>query len=312
MSWFRVDDKFAFHPKAIRAGNEAVGVWVRVGSWSSDQMTDGAIPGDVALVIANGNQSVLDQLVTAGLLVRDGLGYHMHDFLDWNPSAKQVKRQRKADAERKRGIRPPSGKTPAGLRPESSSPIPSPIPIPIPVREEDQTPLPPRGVGVSVGEMADPSAPDSQPPLPGLDPPKRGTAAIEETIFRAYLDGRHRAGVKGRDPVLDDKRRRMIRGRLADGFTVEDMIAAARGIWRSDWHVGERRTEFDLVVRDAKQVERFRDLVPPAGVPAGAPPFSMSGIREEDRVYRDPPVKQTAEDIERGRRGIAAALAGAK
>lgn len=29
MPWFRVDDDFALHPKAIAAGNAALGLWVR-------------------------------------------------------------------------------------------------------------------------------------------------------------------------------------------------------------------------------------------------------------------------------------------
>lgn len=153
MTWFRVDDKFAFHPKAVRAGNEAVGAWVRLGAWSSDQMTDGEIPTDIAMVIANGKQDVLDQLVTARLLVPVEAGYQMHDFLDWNPSAKQLKRQRKADAERKRGLRAPSGKRPAGLRSESGSPDPDPDPDPR-SQKEDPPVAPPRGAPTQQGQIA--------------------------------------------------------------------------------------------------------------------------------------------------------------
>lgn len=34
MSWFKVDDHLAFHRKTLAAGNEAMGLWVRAGSWS--------------------------------------------------------------------------------------------------------------------------------------------------------------------------------------------------------------------------------------------------------------------------------------
>ena len=33
MPWFNVDDGFAFHRKAVRAGNAAIGLWTRAGSW---------------------------------------------------------------------------------------------------------------------------------------------------------------------------------------------------------------------------------------------------------------------------------------
>lgn len=131
-----------------------------------------------------------------------------------------------------------------------------------------------------MGEMAEHPADDPQPPLPGLDPPRKGTAAIEETIFAAYLAARRKAGTTAHPPRLDEKRRRMIRGRLAEGFTADDVSAAARGIWHSAWHVAEKQTAFDLVVRDAKQVERFRDL-DPASQPQ----------EEPEEEWRPPPME---------------------
>ena len=38
MAWFKVDDKLAFHPKVLTAGNTAIGLWVRAGAWSADQL----------------------------------------------------------------------------------------------------------------------------------------------------------------------------------------------------------------------------------------------------------------------------------
>ena len=194
MTWFRVDDKFAFHPKAVRAGNEAVGVWVRLGAWSSDQMTDGEIPTDIAMVIANGKQDVLDQLVTARLLVPVEGGYQMHDFLDWNPSAKQVKRQRKADAERKRGLRAPSGKRPAGVRSESASPDPDPDPAPDPRSQKEDPPKAPQG-GAS-GQIGIPFQ-DSKPeatPIPTSGTRRKSAARgepkapLERPAGERYID----------------------------------------------------------------------------------------------------------------------------
>lgn len=37
MPWFRVDDSLDTHPKAIAAGNEAMGLWVRCGAYAARQ-----------------------------------------------------------------------------------------------------------------------------------------------------------------------------------------------------------------------------------------------------------------------------------
>ena len=48
MPWFRVDDTFSHHAKVMAAGNAAIGLWVRAGAWSMQQLTDGFIPTHVA------------------------------------------------------------------------------------------------------------------------------------------------------------------------------------------------------------------------------------------------------------------------
>ena len=47
MVWFKVDDRFHHHPKAIAAGPAAIGLWTIAGSWSVDNLTDGFIPNHV-------------------------------------------------------------------------------------------------------------------------------------------------------------------------------------------------------------------------------------------------------------------------
>jgi len=43
MPWFKVDDTLAFHAKVVAAGNAAMGLWVRAGAHSMQQLTDGFI-----------------------------------------------------------------------------------------------------------------------------------------------------------------------------------------------------------------------------------------------------------------------------
>jgi hypothetical protein len=88
MPWFKVDDGFHSHPKAIAAGTPAIGLWTLCGSWSSDQLKDGFVPTAVAL--RYGTRAMCKALVSAGLwLVVDG-GYQFHDWGDRNPLKEQV------------------------------------------------------------------------------------------------------------------------------------------------------------------------------------------------------------------------------
>jgi len=155
MTWFKVDDKFAFHSKALAAGNEALGVWVRAGAWSSGELTDGAIPAHVAATL--GPADVWARLVAARLVDVTETGYQMHDFGDYNPSAATVRAEREADKVRKalgrarqsRGTdgrmvsTPPSDRNPpgrpAGHQPESDPPSAGPVPSrPVPIPEQQQ------------------------------------------------------------------------------------------------------------------------------------------------------------------------------
>lgn len=73
--------------------------------------------------------------------------------------------------------------------------------------------------------------------------------------------------------VFDDKRKKLARDRLKEGFTVEDLRLATRGCVLSEWHMGknDRNTVFDdfgLIFRDAKHVEDFRAIALQKGVNA--------------------------------------------
>jgi hypothetical protein len=98
MAWFKIDDKFHTHPKVVTAGNAAVGLWCRLGAWSSDHLTDGHIPGAVARVF--GTETELAALVDTGLLAATDTGYQFADWLNYNPSAAEVEasRQRRSNA----------------------------------------------------------------------------------------------------------------------------------------------------------------------------------------------------------------------
>lgn len=103
MSWFRVDDKAAFHRKVLRAGNEAFGAFCRAGSVSSGEGTDGRITVETCEAIAP--KKVWDKLIAAGLAERieGSTDLQLHDYLQWNPSAAEVEEAK--EAKRKSGAK---------------------------------------------------------------------------------------------------------------------------------------------------------------------------------------------------------------
>ena len=104
MPWFKVDDTLAWHSKSVQAGNAAMGLWVRAGSWSSQQLTEGFIPDAIANSL--GTRTEISRLVAARLWVEvPGGGYRFHEYLDRNPTREQVETAREAAAERQRKAR---------------------------------------------------------------------------------------------------------------------------------------------------------------------------------------------------------------
>lgn len=105
MTWFKVDDTLAFHSKVVVAGNAAMGLWVRAGSWCAQQLNDGHIPMDIARAL--GTRSQAQRLVTARLWVEKDDGY---EFWQWSddgrqPSRTQVEADRHAARERQKRAR---------------------------------------------------------------------------------------------------------------------------------------------------------------------------------------------------------------
>lgn len=103
--WFKVDDQLAFNAKVVAAGNEAMGLWVRAGSWAAAQLTNGFVPEHMAIAMANGMASAMangmanpcgpDALVMAGLWDEVEGGYQFHDWDEFQPSAEAEKEKRK-------------------------------------------------------------------------------------------------------------------------------------------------------------------------------------------------------------------------
>lgn len=83
MPHFRVDDGFDGHPKAEKAGDEAIGMWVRAGAWCMRYLTDGFVP-DWWVRKQQRGAAKAKRLVDAGLWTtaeKDGeRGWQFHEF----------------------------------------------------------------------------------------------------------------------------------------------------------------------------------------------------------------------------------------
>lgn len=124
MPWFVVDDSAHSHPKLVKAGNAAVGLWMRCGSYAAQHLTDGIVPAAIASMYGTGPQ--VTKLVKLGLwhpaghtcpeCVQPAEGdYVMHDYHVYNPTRRQVQDRRAKAAEKKRRQR-------GGTSPEPPNP----------------------------------------------------------------------------------------------------------------------------------------------------------------------------------------------
>lgn len=103
MTWFKVDDNLAFHPKVLAAGNAAMGLWVRAGSWCAQQLTDGFVPDTILPSL--GTRAAAKQLEAAGLWVRLDGGWGFHEWAERQPLRSQVETERAAARKRMRSRR---------------------------------------------------------------------------------------------------------------------------------------------------------------------------------------------------------------
>lgn len=101
MPWFKVDDNLAFHHKAVAAGNAAMGLWVRAGSWSAQQLTDGFVPDHMIATL--GNRAQARRLCDVRLWHQIEGGYQFHEWSDAGrqPTRAETESRREDDRKRK-------------------------------------------------------------------------------------------------------------------------------------------------------------------------------------------------------------------
>lgn len=101
MPWFKVDDGFWSHPKCLALPAPSLALWVRAGSWSAQQMTDGVVPR-TALPMLGAKPKDAAVLVDVGLWETTDVGWRFHDWDAYQPTRAQIREEREATAERVR------------------------------------------------------------------------------------------------------------------------------------------------------------------------------------------------------------------
>ena len=111
----------------------------------------------------------------------------------------------------------------------------------------DLTPIVPTG-----DECEKPVVDDVVQDEPKADPVRK--------VFTHWQTEHHHLSAK-----LDDKRRKRIKARLAEGFTADELCRAISGAKGDPWLMGKNPSKkrydgVETILRDAAQVERLRDL----------------------------------------------------
>ena len=156
--WFKVDDSFFSNPKTAMLSDGATALWLRSGSWSAQQLTDGCIPARMVPMFRGSDDSVRE-LCDAGLWAYDEQkdGYQFHDWSDYQPDGEEVDALRKKRSKAgKRGANRRWGKPENGKNGKTdgkchSKPMANawqtdgksmanscPVPVPVPEKKEKE------------------------------------------------------------------------------------------------------------------------------------------------------------------------------
>lgn len=91
MTWAKLDDTFADHPKIDPLSDAAFRLHVAAICYSARHLTDGHIPTErITRLVPRYQKRHVTELVTAGLWEPAEGGYTIHDYLDYNPTRKQA------------------------------------------------------------------------------------------------------------------------------------------------------------------------------------------------------------------------------
>jgi hypothetical protein len=102
MPWARLDDMLPVHPKVRALSDSAFRLYISAICWSNANQTDGHITAAHLRFVSDVSRprACADQLVRAGLWEAADDGWHIHDYLEYQPSAEKVKHERELKRQR--------------------------------------------------------------------------------------------------------------------------------------------------------------------------------------------------------------------
>lgn len=278
VSWVKVDDGMADHPKYDRFGADravALGLQLAVLCYCAKYLTDGRLTEERVAAIGAGlklEPAVLDRIV-GGLLAagvwqhHDDGGFMVHDYLVYNPSRDSELEKRRKDAARKAAGRhqQASERSPSGLQTDSE-------------RESARNPaVPSRPVPSST--ETDSKAERRRPRLPAL-PPVSPDGEPPLTAWGSYAAAyQRRYGVQ---PVRNAKTSAVL-GKLADRIPADEVPAVVAFFVAHDGPLYVRSGHaVELLLRDA---EKLRTEWVTGRTIATGPPSKTAGNVEALRRF---------------------------
>jgi hypothetical protein len=128
MPWFKIDDSAHSHPKFIRAGNAALGLWLRCGSYSAQHLLEGFIPKDIVKPF-KGTPAQVRKLVEAGLWHEAGHGckncpqpadgYMIHDFFEGGRNTTRAQHEANKQGAAERAAKSRANRKASGIESDS-------------------------------------------------------------------------------------------------------------------------------------------------------------------------------------------------
>jgi hypothetical protein len=238
VTWVKLDDQFFAHERIVGLSKDAKLLYLAGLTYCSSQLTDGRMGrGALRLVGALADvapETPMAELLEAGLWMSSETGYIVHDYLDYNPTAEQVKQQRTANAQRQAEWRERrvarNGVTNAVSNAPNNGRVTAPRPGPAPA-----------------------------PPVPGIDPGEVATAvatmaAAPSDKARQVIEWWRVAHGKPRPPKLNPAQLRTLEDAIPD-LGLERLHEAV------EWSAQNGVPEFIKCVRGA-YTKRQRDEQP--------------------------------------------------
>lgn len=102
MAWFRFDDAAIDNPKFLALSDGAFRLWVEGGAFCARHLTDGLILAAALNGFRYATRKRVDELVAQRLWDKDGDGYRLHNYHDWNDPKDVVEAKKKAARDRTR------------------------------------------------------------------------------------------------------------------------------------------------------------------------------------------------------------------